>query len=560
MVGKRLVNTGGAGGAAAFDPLQNFETVTYTGNGSTQKITGYIRKGAAFNGSSSHISTDFDTSGLNTISYSCWIYTSNTNQQRVISTTTDINGSPSLYTRFDGTRGIRYSSIAGGLWDTGNLNSLLNTWIHVAITDGGGDNVIVYVNGSSEGISKVVANGTYVRSTQIDIGRGKKGDGTIGDYFDGKLDQVRIFDKELSSSEVTTLYNETHSSTTKSTTDIFGDGSGVALYELDENANDTGGTYNGTATNVNYLGMALQPDLVWIKNRDVAREHILCDSVRGVNKELTANTTEAEESRGVNSFDSNGFTLDGLTPNYNGSGEDFVAWCWKAGGSVTPNNNTDGDITSTVSANQDAGFSIVSYTGNAGSTQTIGHGLSSAPEMIIVKNISDGAQLWSVYHSATGSGQVGHLNLTNSFSASGDWGSTTPTSTVFTIGSTDGRTNSSGGENHIAYCFHSVDGYQKVGSYTGGLAGSSNVIQTGFKPRFVLMKVTNTANEDWHIFDSIRGGGDTLAEDLNPNNSNAETNFASRTINFVDNGFYWSNSGDPAINASPYTYIYLAIA
>jgi len=248
MVGKRLVNTGGA--VAAFDSLQNFETVTYTGNGGTQKITGYIRKGAAFNGSSSRINYSSIFTGEEIRTYSFWFNTDSNNTGTVF-----ISGGKLQFTIDpDATNSVTIYKWKNGQsqFTTGTPNNMrqgvanptinLNQWYHGVVIMSGtaDDDFSFYLNGSQVSL-------TY--SDNYTAGYTNDGDwiGTNGRYsnvyysnFSGKIDQVRIFDKALSSSEVTTLYGETYASSTKSTTDIFGDGSGVALYQLDEDANDTG--------------------------------------------------------------------------------------------------------------------------------------------------------------------------------------------------------------------------------------------------------------------------------------------------------------------------------
>ena len=325
-------------------------------------------------------------------------------------------------------------------------------------------------------------------------------------------------------------------------------------------------TYTGNGSTQSITSLDFQPDLVWIKQRSAAGNHSIFDSVRGVQKYLLSNSTVQETDysgdNGVTSFDSNGFTVDdtgGIDYSVNHSGT-YVSWCWKAGGAAV--SNTDGTITSQVSANQAAGFSIVKYTGNATNGATIGHGLSSAPELIIIKNLID-AENWSVYSSPTGNTQVGHINLTNAFSATGDWNNTTPTTSVFTVG-TSNRVNTT--DNFIAYCFHSVDGYQKIGSYTP--TTGDDVVTLGFRPRFVMLKRATGGTGNWEIHDGTRYPSiytDTgESRRLRANTPDAEAQFTDSPINFTDTGFVLDSSvtgdsyGDYDANGS--TYIYLAIA
>ena len=755
MINKRLINTGVEAAPAAFDPLQNFETVTYTGNGSTQKITGYIRKGGAFNGSSSYIQTS--SAHQTTFSLSAWLYADSISEVNWYGSRKD---SSNLITiGMDASGKIKVFNKVSNTWSgftTTSAHITANTWHHVVVNFTSSDTKI-YVDGSdisndhNNHTTSEVYGDSYIGATNTT---------TIGSHWNGKIDQVRIFDKALSSSEVTTLYGETYASSTKSTTDIFGDGSAVALYELDEDANDTGTTastvdtvdifgdssltdyykldgtltteksggtalqsgsstfgdgilgqalylsgaqtasrtstlygsmnitgsytasfyfkattiskrnmlwyyesnngrsnqvefgsdnkisfgglvtsstylantwyhlvvsfnsstnsmvgyingqsvvsgtpntgsgstqcfghgsvgltgyidqvrifnkvvsaseaaelfeatqYNGTATNVNYLGMAFSPSLVWIKQRSSpAESHALFDIIRGANKSLWSDSDTYERDwtafSTLNSFDSNGFTLGSdSTQRVNLNGGSYVAWCWKAGGAAV--SNTNGSITSQVSANQAAGFSIVKYTGNGSSSATVGHGLSSTPELVIIKNTSD-AFSWAVRHSALASTDNVYLNATVeattvSSTAHGGVGSLTSTTIGFLSGATTLENVNTSSDNYIAYCFHSVDGYQKVGSYSG--SNSNLQVTTGFQPRFVLLKNKDAATP-WAMFDNLRSGN------LYANDSAAESDTASNYISFNSTGFELVGGTGSYINIAGYTWIYLAIA
>ena len=785
---KRLIAAGAAaGGAGAFDPLQNFETVTYTGNGSTQKITGYIRKGAAFNGSSSRISLP---STINTtyvtptgsFSAATWVNfnTVGTAEQQIICFNTAANLELSLNTNSNTGKIVMriYKSGASpeNVYLVSTTTVSANTWYHVAITYNNGSWAL-YINGSSED------TGTQTLTqptTNIFLGERLNN----SQYLNGKIDQVRIFNTALDSTQVGELALETYADPKKSTTDYFDDGHGVALYELDEdalssnfeqaavfngssskieipatsitpldfstenwtislwfnantfsqydgifskwstsetnrsfrlnlpgsspynkiefveripsstnstytstvslnagqwyhiaitrsaselkiyingsaetfsatnnirsggtdpivlgflpdtsgyfdgkidqvriyssvlsstdveklyeesadvpttnlvahykldgNAEDvldtydgtetsitySAGVYGGTPTNVNFLGMAFQPDLVWTKTRSQPFNHSIYDSVRGVNKLLQSNTTIAEfpATNALNSFDSNGFTL-GANDNSNTNGESSVAWCWRAagaantynvleGGTVTSDSTasgagiTAGTITTgwEVSANRDAGFSIVKYT-KSGTSGTMGHGLSSAPEIIFEKR-TDGAAYWNVrVNGITANNQTIYLNESTGVSTHPSlnlW--TTPTASVFGYDSA----NATAGD-YIAYCFHSVDGYQKVGSYLGNTSTLPSV-DLGFSPRFVMIKeATDTGS--WLIYDSVRPSDPVTQNDkiLFANDSPAESTSAGNVLNFTSTGFD-IEAGSSELNTNGNTYIYLAIA
>ena len=319
---------------------------------------------------------------------------------------------------------------------------------------------------------------------------------------------------------------------------------------------------NGTsATSINTItGLGFQPDLVWIKNRDNANSHFLTDSVRGAGNYLLSDSTNAEDSTSrFNSFNSDGFTVSTDTNLLNNSSYDYVAWCFKGGGAAV--SNTDGSITSTVSANQDAGFSIVKYSGQSG-TQTIGHGLDSAPEMIFIKTINaSNSNDWTVYNISLGNNKRIYLDETSASVSTGAFNNTSPTSDVFSVGNGYLELNYAGSD-YIAYCFHSVDGYQKVGSYTGN-ATSGNVVTTGFRPRFVIIKgVSGTsAATNWTMVDSVRDTGTVIDKIIYANLSNAETDFNNaRAVEFTDTGFELYSTGSDDLNDSSTTYIYLAIA
>jgi len=317
-------------------------------------------------------------------------------------------------------------------------------------------------------------------------------------------------------------------------------------------------TYTGTGSPRSITGVGFEPDFVWIKGRsDPADYHFLFDVVRGPDKVLKSNATDAEYFGGGTgyfpSFDSDGFSLTG-NGLVNGNTNTYVAWCWKAGGTAVT--NTDGSITSQVSANVDAGFSIVGYTGT-GAAATIGHGLSSAPDMIIVKN-RDYAVLWVVYHSSNTSAPETEALILNSTDATVDnntvWNDTAPTSSVFSV-ETSLATNQLN-DKHIAYCFHSVEGFSKFGSYVGNGSADGPFVYTGFRPAFVMIKRTDSSDE-WAMHDSARPSYNPANLRLLANGSGAE--LSTQPIDLTANGFKVRSTA-PSHNASGGTYIYMAFA
>jgi len=306
------------------------------------------------------------------------------------------------------------------------------------------------------------------------------------------------------------------------------------------------GSSGGSVTSLNF-----QPDFWWEKARSTASNHTLIDSIRGVTKEIYSNLTNAE-STGSNflvSFNSNGFTMGS---NDWGTSTTLVDWVWKAGGSGGVS-NTNGTITSTVSANTTAGFSIVTYTGN-GSTGTVGHGLGVAPNMIIIKNRSSAVN-WIVYHSSLGNTKELVLNSTAAVDTNSDWNNTSPTSTVFSLG-VSGSGNGSG-NNLVAYCFAAVSGYSAFGSYTGNGSSDGPFVFTGFRPRFILFKATSNV-ADWGIYDTSRSTYNVVNSQLDPNGSSAEYT-AARDTDILSNGFKIRNSNG-GMNTNGNTYIYAAFA
>ena len=311
----------------------------------------------------------------------------------------------------------------------------------------------------------------------------------------------------------------------------------------------------------NVEGLEFQPDFVWIKNRDQSDGHQLVDVVRGANKTLFTNSTTLEStdnSNGhVNYFTSGGFNVDaGAGGDVNENNEDYVAWCWKAGGAAVTNN--DGSITTQVSANQEAGFSIMTYTGT-GSAGTCGHGLGAVPHMIITKR-RDGTDEWTIYHK-----DLDHSSSTNHrvirFNASAQTGSSAlyygndPTSTV-QHQAAYGALNASS-ETYVAYCWTSIPGYSKFGKYTGNGNSKGSYIHLGFRPAFIMLSRYDSGN-NWHIADSKRQNSfNPVTAQIYPNLTAVEA--AQVDLDILSDGFKIRNSANFE-NASGGTYIYMAFA
>jgi len=305
-------------------------------------------------------------------------------------------------------------------------------------------------------------------------------------------------------------------------------------------------------------GVGFQPDLVWLKCRNVNRVHGLWDSVRGAGKYLVPSGTNIEENdttNGIQSFDGDGFSI-GSVGTFNNSTDTYVAWCWKAGGAAV--SNTDGSITSQVSANQTAGFSIVSYTGT-GVNATIGHGLGKRPKVVIVKR-RDVLTHWTTWFDgiSTNTDKVMSLDLTNAEAAfAAGFNSSNTTTTTFPVGTGGGQTNASG-SGHIAYCWAEIEGFSKFGSYVGNASADGTFIYCGFKPAFVITKRTD-GTSSWLIHDSSRDPVNPVMGNLYTNSSDQEGRGSVR-VDFVSNGFKHRNADGGAANNYANNYIFMAFA
>ena len=314
-------------------------------------------------------------------------------------------------------------------------------------------------------------------------------------------------------------------------------------------------TGSGGVQSINKVGY--KPDLVWLKCRSDGKWHALVDSVRGNTKTLFSNdsTTEVSETH-VPSFNSDGFTVDDIdSGTANEDGFDYVAWCWKAGGpSVT---NTDGSITSQVSVNQTAGFSIVTYTGNGSGTATVGHGLNKTPAFSIIKSRDSGGSVndWWTY---IGSDDYARVRLnTNIASTIGDNQNAlkhAPDTSVFTLSNfLDNNVK------YIVYSWAEVENFSKVGTYLGNGNADGPMIVCGFKPAWVMVKRLDAGNEGWPIYDNVRGSYNPNAKGLYANDPLLENDAAGRYKDFLSNGFkIRGTSGEQNTNGARYLYVAFA--
>jgi hypothetical protein len=281
----------------------------------------------------------------------------------------------------------------------------------------------------------------------------------------------------------------------------------------------------------------MQPDFVWTKNMDATDEHKLIDSVRGATKEISSDSTAVEgtDANGLTTFNSDGFSLGTGADGYNDNTEDFVDWCWKKGSTY--------------------GFDIVSYEGT-GVNRTVGHSLGKTPELIMVKSLGTSVN-WAVYHKAYGATKYTSINTTSAASINANvWNNTAPTSSVFTVG-TSTLTNTDETD-YIAYLFTSIEGFSKIGSYTGNANADGPFVYTGFRPAFLLIK-TITGTNGWHLVDCEREPYNPTWRYLQPASTAAQASAAGHYADILSNGFKLKNSSAQT-NANGVSYLYLAMA
>jgi hypothetical protein len=449
--------------------------------------------------------------------------------------------------KYDYNNGTQTISSYGSTYTTGDI-------IGISINGDNGE-VIFYKNGVSQGIAKTFPSSQYPLFIQIE---------------DGASAVTMTFHTNFGQ-------NPTFSGNT--TTGTYADTNGKGLFKyqppsgflalcednLPTPAIANPGKYFKTvlytgdgADGRNIVGVGFTPDLVWLKGRNNASwGHFVQDSVRGANIFLKPNETIVEGVTSpniVSSFGADGFTIN-ANGNSNNSGDTYVAWCWRAGAGTT-STNTNGSITSVVSVNQDAGFSIVSYTGNATVGATVGHGLNKAPSMVIIKNRSE-VRSWIVYHRSA-SPTPNPLNATNFALGSLSSGCLSLNLTNGTFAySMDGQTNGSG-SSHIAYCWAEIEGYSKFGSYVGNGNADGPFVYCGFKPAWVMIKRTDST-QNWPIIDSSRDSVNVANRRLFANLSDIEDLGIPNFVDLLSNGFKCRDS-NVSYNASGGTYIFAAYA
>ena len=517
-------------------------------------VQGKFGNAGEFNGlqtsSASYMDITSSTTST-TSSISLWFNTTvkDSNQGNIL----DAGGSSSSNTGFsiirEATTGYLGVSFTDGT--TGQIQSFTGAtditdgaWHNVVLSMAADNTFVFYLDGSSH------LSGTRTRFTSGDtqnlsINRFGTNAGSVGaSSYGGSIDQIRIFSTALTAANVTSLYNEVQCVPAIIPSDYFN----PLLY------NGNGGTQSIT-------GVGFEPDLVWLKSRTDAYNAQIFDSVRtvGANKELTPSQTYAEGGGNsaaygfVGSLNTDGFTLSAGSINSsqnNGSGQNYVSWNWKAGGAVVSGTGTGAISSVSVSANQDAGFSVVKYS-NSGASGTYTHGLNSAPEVVIRKR-TDSTSGW-VFATTVIDGSYDYL-LLNTTADKTNYAIAAPTSTVVTEGDVG---------TYISYNFHSIPGFSDIGSYIGTNA-PNNTIVTGFRPAYLMIKLTSALSGNWIIFDNKRNTSNPLTDVLKADDSGVETTEAALNIDFLSNGFTLNGAAGAAgtgqINSIGETYIYLAIA
>jgi hypothetical protein len=571
MLSKRLINSNdaAAGGACTTNnndyPTTNVayykmstaadEKDTYNGTPSNVNfnVQGKFGNAAEFNGSSSYINTTYTIPAISTYSLSLWFKTSITGIRQYLFA--DFNSSantssPRLTLAIAANNNFQFYLGNGSInWTDSSSASALS------YLDDNWHNLVLVINGTSV---KLYADGntTPIADLTSTVSAGTAGTspvsiGRIGDYsglyFNGKIDQVRIFSSALSAAQVSSLYNEVYCVPTIVPTSYFNS----VLY-----------TGSGGSQNIDTVGF--QPDFTWIKQRNDTNPHSIFDSVRGAGKLLSSQNTSAQSGNAgdlLGSFRPLGFQVNRtyLSSNFdntNLSGADYVAWSWKAGGAAV--SNTDGSITTQVSANVDAGFSIISASfPQSGYTNTFGHSLNSTPELIIYKPTSITLD-WFIFSNYGGSllGTNNVLRFTTAQAASDSL--FVITNETFKVAATTPA------HDFIAYAFHSVDGYSKIGSYVGNGSATGPIVVTGFRPAFVMIKCsssTESGGASWLIYDNKRSTTNPRDKRLYAEAGYQEAQNSLYDLDFSSNGFQPLNgASNYGYNTSGNTYIFMAFA
>jgi len=558
---------------------------TYPGTlvGSPTYTSGKYGQAINFTSDNQYINTGLTPTILGTsFAASCWVYfTSNTtgsDYYGIMGAYSSNGSNPQSWILYNNNGTLTFFSNIGANVGGGSISFTggtieLNKWNHVVFSVDHENEVNLYLNN----LKTTQSNSSQLRPNSVPLCLGNIGTYNASRGMIGKMDQVRIFNTAIGSETVAALYNET--TTTAQSASVQG-----AL------------AHDGTDSNVIYtqdkpygnINVGFAPDFVWIKQRNGSASHSLQDTVRGAgqNYNLYPDNNAYQGQYGsygyLSSFDTNGFTVEAGSGNHtNGNRNTYVSWNWKAGGTPTATNTASAGAQPTlgsvmidgvastaalagslaakkISANTKSGVSIVKYTGT-GSATNIAHGLNKKPDLIIFKGIgSTGtSDAWPVYASSITADFT--LYLYHTYAAINDaanFNDTEPTSSVFTVGTWNGINKIN--VDYIAYCFHSVDSFSKIGSYTGNGSSDGPFVHTGFKPAFLLIKNTSNAF-NWYIRDNARSTNNPLDLTLAPNLGSAEDSAWSDGIDFLSNGFKVKLSTNET-NQNNNTFLYMAFA
>jgi hypothetical protein len=501
---------------------------------------GRFNQAAVFNGSSSRISLPSGSFQNTILSVSAWINVSNTSSTRTIIETYGYSGSSKGWLfrlisgklQFDGYNGDPASTVL-----TSNESIPVNTWTHVAVVFSANTTGKLYINGSEATYAtQTVGTVGYISNEAVNIGALQGTGVSSQDYFIGSIDQMRIFSSALSGSQITELYNEKPCADTSNFKAVLYEGNGG----------------NNYISNVGF-----QPDLVWVKDRNQGIRHLLTDSVRGTASQIFSNETLAAQNYlEFSSFDKNGFTVDYNSGSqyFNNTNYNYVSWNWKAGGEAVQ--NTQGtNITSQVSANTAAGFSIVKWAGDSNSSSSVGHGLTVNSEnmLVFIKDLDSSSSDWMVITNnlwTTPQQRFLKLNTTAAIATSG--------ANIYNVDNTTFKNSyrNTSGNDYIAYCWHSVAGYSKIGTYAGN--SSTNKITLDFAPSWVMIKLYDVAGGNWFIYDNKRNPTNPADLQLEADTANQDTDHGTAyELNFLSDGFELQGAGG-AVNFSGRNYLYMA--
>jgi hypothetical protein len=514
---------------------------------------GRFGQAAVFNGSSSIIKDVLGsgfTYATKTMTFSAWIFvTDNSNDNVIIADGfTNTTGGWAISTGYGSAPNQKLafsrSGSVGGVQQTySSITIPDDTWTHIAVSVDfpnmtTNSSIKMYINGAEDTSLTDGIGYAFQENSTYNTSIGGSWSGSAARLFEGSIDQVRIYDTALTSDQVAELYNEKPETDTSNFKAVLYEGTGASQF-------------------ISNVGMDLETSggLVWLKGRDSGRDHRLFDSVRGATKGLYSDLPNAEFTEsGLDSFEANGFFL-GSSAGINANNESFVAWNWKAGGDAVA--GTGSGVTNvSISANTDAGFSIVKYTGSGTSGMNFAHGLNSPPELVIIKNL-DNPTNWQVF----GGSLFTRMQLDQAGDDDGNLGLTITSTTIQTTQTSGFEGNSAWNatDDYIAYIWHSVAGYSKIGTYEGLGTSTVTVSDVGFKPSFIMIKnIDATAN--WNMYDLRRS---TVADRANgllyPNLANAELSGSSiYYFDMNDSGFVVSASNHEQHNKAGRTYIYMA--